>query len=186
MKNHYKRPLDVNIDFYPPALDPSAQFLIDNDALFMRDDTLVRLMWWIEFNVIVSGGVITKPSNLINTQVSVGASFWKAGPPSAPISPWGQENNIISRAKLEPTFIPLNYVATGGPLATFAMKWATPAEGILTRGMHKGDGISDFPLVEFAMEVIDPSGVLYQPDANRVIKGWIHTLAIWATDAVVP
>lgn len=186
MKNYYKTGGDGPIFFYPPPLDITPQFAADASAVIRSDDTLVRQIWWMELNVIVSNSTITHQSTLFNTQVSLGASFWSDGPPTVPIGPWDTDNNLISRAKLDPQWMPYIANPSSGVTTGFAMKWKTPPEGIVTATNHKGKNATIMPLVEYAFEVRDPTSVLYSPDPNRVIQGWFHSMQIWATDGPVP
>lgn len=185
-KNHYRRVLNVNVDFDPPVLTAAPQFIIDSDAIVDQGDTLIRTMWWFQFVVRVTGGVVTHLDHVLRANVSVGGIFYNTGTPGAAQGPWDIDRNVVTRAHLESRVTPLIANPVSGAITGYGVTWSTPAQGITSFAQRKGvPGGGILPTVEFSLEVNDVTSELYTPDGNRTMHGWLYCVTHWATDGPV-
>lgn len=185
-KNHYRVTRQVNVDFYPPVLDSSPQFIIDSEAYVQTDDTLVRTMLWFWLAVSVNNPTHTHQPSMLQVGVSVGATFYPGPPPAVPVSPWDPDKGVVLRSNLTPSFSTLSFNPSTGAIAGYMVRWSIPPSGISSAAQRKGNGGAFFPLVQFSLDVFDPSGELYSADTNRAMRGWLYAVTTWATDGVVP
>lgn len=185
-KNHYRVVRNVNVDFDPPTLTPGPQFMVDSEALVQTDDTLVRTMVWFWFVVSVNNNTHTHLPSLLRVGTSVAGIFYQGPAPATTLGPWDESRDVVVRSNLEPVITPLAFNPSTGGTTGFAARWSIPAQGISSAAQRKGNGGASFPLVEFSLEVFDPSSELYSADTNRSMRGWLYSVTTWATDGTPP